>query len=245
MTRRPRGTIHADAARLLGSVRRVLATAALAVALLGHPVAVLAECTYFPIPPATDAAASARELFVATVVENVGDQMTHYRVRIDMVLRGDAQPGDMQEFDALYPGWPPALNEDGSVATDEDGSPYLPCAPIPAWKGNVVVFALDALAPDGKTRYNAASWISGSLPFAVDTPRTTLGEIRRLAGVPDTASSPPPRVGGAGGGWDPALPLLAGGAGLIGLVAGWQRLSRRRGRGRGRAKPVMYEPGAW
>jgi hypothetical protein len=195
--------------------------------LLGNPVTARAECTYFPIPPATEAVRSApRELVVGTVVENINHQTSDFRLRVDLVLRGSAQAGDVRRFTMLYPGWPPALNADGTVGLDDHGNPFLPCAPIRAWKGNVIVLALGALAPDGKTRYNAASWISGDVPFEADTPRTTFAEIKRLAGPPDTATlaqPDPPRPSSSA---DPLAPLLVG-AGLgIWAAIGWRRAAR-------------------
>ena len=137
-----------------------------------------AECPYFVIPPATDAAGSAREVVVGRVIENVGDQLFDFRLQIDHVLRGPANVGDVRRFDSLYPGWP--LLELG------DGTKIAPCEPIPGWEGNVIALSLDALAPDGMTRYNAASWISGDLPINRDLPRTTLPEMVRLSEMPPT-----------------------------------------------------------
>lgn len=137
-----------------------------------------AECPYFVIPPATDAARSAREVIVGTVIENVGDQLFDFRLRIDHVLRGPARVGDIRRFEFMYPGWP--MYEAG------DGTIIVPCEAIPGSKGNVIAFSLGALGTDGKTRYNAASWISGTLPISRELPRTTLAQISTLAGLPET-----------------------------------------------------------
>jgi hypothetical protein len=203
--------------------RSVVAGVAMwAVLLLGSPGAARAECPYFPIPPATGAAGSARELIVGTVVGNVDGQIDDFRLRVDMVLRGSGRPGEVHHFNLLYPGWPPETNPDGTAVLDDQGRPFMPCAPIPAWKGDVIVLALGALAPDGKTRYNAASWLSGDVPNYPQLPRTTLAEIKRLAAVPDTATlaasaEPSPRPGPAG------VPLLLL-AGLgAGAAIGWRR----------------------
>lgn len=190
---------------------------------LGSPGSARAECPYFPIPPATGAAGSARELIVGTVVANIDGQMNDFRLRVDLVLRGSARPGEMRHFNLLYPGWPPSTNPDGTVVLDDQGHPFMPCAPIPAWKGDVIVLALGALAPDGKTRYNAASWLSGDVPNYPDLPRSTLAEIKRLAAAPDTATlaasgQPSP---GPGPGEIPLL-LLASGLG-IGAAVVWRR----------------------
>lgn len=209
------------------SVRRALAGLAATVALLLWGAgAARAECPYFVIPPATGAAGSARELLVGTVVENVGGQVADFRLRVDLVLRGSARAGEVRLVSQLYPGWPPGFNADGTVVLDDQGRPSMPCAPIRAWRGNVIALALGALAPDGRTRYNAASWISGDVPFETGLPRTTLAEIRRLAGVPDTAALARPDGARGGHGVDPLPPiLLAAGLG-IGAAIGWRRGAR-------------------
>lgn len=205
----------------MGRVVRWLLAGALTgagLALLASPVR--AECPYFVVPPATDAARSAREIVVGTVVENVGDQLYDFRLRIDRVLRGPGSVGEVRRFESLYPRWP--LIEAG-------GTLIGPCEPIPGWRGNVIVLALDALAPDGKTRYNAASWISGVPPYRHDVPRTTLAEMEALAGMPRT--DPAPWIVG---GTDPtvqAFPLAvlvsAGACGLF-LALRWTGRPRRR-----------------
>lgn len=167
--------------------RRVvgLAFAVVALVALARPGLVQAECPYYAIPPATDAARSAREVIVGTVVENVGGQLYDFRLHIDHVLRGPAQVGDVRRFTSLYPGWPFAMSG-GKLTLTDKGLPFPPCEPIPGWKGNVIAFSLDALAPDGKTRYNAASWISGRLPIGRDVPRTTVARMREIAALPPT-----------------------------------------------------------
>ena len=120
-----------------------------------------AECPYFVIPPAPEAARSAREVIVGTVIENVGGHLYDFRLRIDRVLRGPARIGDIRRIEFLYPGWPFNRDGNGNVILYE-GKPLAPCEAIPGWKGNVIALSLDAVAPDGTTRYNAASWISGS-----------------------------------------------------------------------------------
>lgn len=168
--------------------RWVIGSAIAVAALVGlaRPVPVQAECPWFPVPPATDAARSAREVIVGTVIENIRDSSEDFRFRVDHVLRGPAQPGEVRRITALYPGWPFARAEGGKL--------WPPCAPIPGWKGDVIAFSFDALAPDGKTRYNAASWIRGYIPpyRRDDLSRTTLAEMRALAALPptDTVSVP-------------------------------------------------------
>jgi hypothetical protein len=128
-------------------------------------------------------------VIVGTVVENVGGQLYDFRLRIDHVLRGSAKVGEVRRFEFLYPGWP--------LADVGDGTKMAPCEPIPCWNGNVIALSLDALAPDGKTRYNAASWISGDLPINHDLPRTTLAEMTSIAAMPQTDSAPSPTPTGS------------------------------------------------
>lgn len=141
-----------------------------------------AECPYFPVPPATDAARSAREVIVGTVVENVGDQLYDFRLRVDHVLRGPAQVGDVRRFDFLFPNWP--------ITEASEGEAIAPCEAIPGWTGNVIALSLDAVAPDGRTRYHGASWIDGTPLHRDDVPRTTLAEIEAIAGMPPTDTAP-------------------------------------------------------
>lgn len=196
----------------------------LAVLLAGGGMIVLsspvrAECPYFVIPPATEAARTARELVVGTVVENVDGNYSDFRLNIDHVLRGSAKVGDVRRFDMLWPGWPP------SGTFTDSGQPFMPCEPIPAWKGNVIALALDALAPDGETRYNAASWLSGRLPFNRDVPRTTLEELRWLATLPATDAASSPFSDVKVGAWDLVMALALGMAGVLGGLS-WQRRKR-------------------
>jgi hypothetical protein len=165
------------------SLAGIVAFAVIAL-VLAHPPSVRAECPFYVVPPATDAARSAREVIVGTVIENVNETVFDFRLRIDHVLRGPARVGDVRRFKALFPNWP----MEGPTA---DGKYFAPCEPIPGWKGNVIAMSLDALAPDGKTRYNGASWIKGRLPINRDLPRTTLAEMRALAAMPPTDTSSP------------------------------------------------------
>lgn len=198
----------------------VAGAAALATLFLAGPSVVRAECPYAVIPAAIEGVRTAREVIVGTVIENVNGEYSDFRLRIDYVLRGAGRVGDVRRFEDLYPNWPPARTDRGVILAD-DGTPFMPCAPIPGWKGNVIALALGALAPDGETRYNAASWISGRLPFNQDLPRTTLAEVTRLAALPDTATSSDldevlvrPTVG------VPPLLALAGGL-AVGILGGW------------------------
>lgn len=190
----------------------VIAGGALAVT---GPSAVLAECPYIPpTPPATDAVRSAREVIVGTVLENVGGQYGDFRLRIDHVLRGAAHIGDVRRVTYLYPGWP--------IEVGADGTRLEPCTPIPGWTGNVIVLALDALAPDGHTRYNAASWISGEIPSGHEdrVSWTTLVEIEALARLPQTETVAPPSAAVAGG--------LVGGVMVGSFVLGFVLVALRR-----------------
>jgi len=146
---------------------------------LATPTSVHAECTFNGIPPATEAARTAREIIVGTVVQNYYGSIDDFRLRIDHVLRGRARVDEFRHFKAVLPGWP--------LSTYPfQGKRYPPCSPIPGRKGDFMVFALDALAPDGETRYNAASWIRGRNVYDWDGPKTTLAEMRRLAALPQT-----------------------------------------------------------
>jgi hypothetical protein len=186
---------------------------------LARPIPVRAECPWFPVPPATDAARSAREVIVGTVIENIRDNPEDFRLRVDHVLRGSAQPGEVRRIKALYPGWPFARAEGGKL--------WPPCAPIPGWKGDVIAFSFDALAPDGKTRYNAASWISGYIPpyRRDDLSRTTLAEMRALASLPPTDTVSVPSASKA-----PVLPVAPAAAslGVFTFVVAMTLLRRRR-----------------
>jgi hypothetical protein len=201
--------------------------AALATLLLASPQVARAECPYFVIPPATDAVRSAREVIVGTVIENVGGQLFDFRLRIDHVLRGGAHVGEVRRFTFLYPGWPPARTDKG-VILNGDGTPFMPCEPIPGSKGNVMVLALGALAPDGRTRYNGASWIAGRLPVNQDLPRTTLAEIKRLAAMPDTATAAEIEQLAAQPPGDRRPPLALGSALGLGAIVAWRRARHTR-----------------
>ena len=179
---------------------------------------VRAECPYFVIPPATEAARSAREVIIGTVVENVRSSYFDFRLRIDHVLRGPGKVGEIRRFDSLWPGWP--------VIEMSDGTLLPPCEPIPGWKGNVIALSLDALAPDGRTRYNAASWLAGRLPFNRDLPRTTLAEMETLAALPQTDTIPPSGIGAAQAA-TPSIAIVVVGVGAASLLIFVGRRRRR------------------
>jgi len=151
---------------------------------------VKAECPYIPpYPPVTEATRSAREIIVGTVLEDVGGQIYDLRLRIDYVLRGSSNVGDIRRVKFLYPNWP--------LAKLDDGTMLAPCEAITASPGNVIALAYDALANDGRTRYNAVSWISGKSEYR-DEDRfetTTLAKLQALADLPQTDAAPtPPRA---------------------------------------------------
>ena len=211
--------------------------AAVAMLFLASPRVVRAECPYFVIPPATEAVGSAREVIVGTVVEVV-DSYYDFRLRVDYVLRGPGHAGEIRRFTDLYPGWPPDRNADGTINLTDQGKPFMPCEPIPGAKGNVIALALGALAPDGKTRYNAASWISGRLPVNRDLPRTTLAEITRLAAMPDTATEADLLQPTAQPPGDRLPPLALGSALGLGAIVAWRRARHTRRRAQLRVPPV-------
>jgi hypothetical protein len=193
-------------------VPSLLAVVLAGAGVLAGSAPVRAECPFFVIPPATEAAPSAREIIVGTVIENVRGLHSDFRLRIDHVLRGPAKVGEIRRFDRLWPDWP--------RIEMEDGTRIGPCEPIRAVEGNVIALSLDALAPDGVTRYNAESWLSGSLPYNFDEPRTTLAEMEVLASMnaPETDADPMPGARPAASPSALAL-LLAGAASLLALGA--------------------------
>lgn len=203
---------------LTNPLRSVLAAAVASVSVLAIASPVHAECPFFVIPPATEAASSAREVIVGTVVENVRGDYSDFRLRIDHVLRGPAKVGEVRRFDHLWPGWP--------LAQAEDGTRWGPCEPIRALAGSVIALSLDALAPDGITRYNAESWLSGSLPYDFDEPRTTLAEMRALV----SRNAPPTDTdslveAGSPASWH-ALTLVLAGLGSLLALGALRRRSR-------------------
>jgi hypothetical protein len=158
------------------------------------------------------------------VIENVGEDLYDFRLRIDRVLRGSAHVGDVRRMNFVFPGWP--------YAKAADGTTFPPCEAIPGWEGNVMAIALEARAPDG-TGYNAASWISGDLPIDRDLPRTTLTEIEAAAAMPATDT-----VGTASHDPAPDLPPNDGASSAVGVfgvflsalvtTVAWLRLRRAR-----------------
>ena len=138
-----------------------------------------AECPYIPpYPPVSEAARSAREIVVGTVIENVGGQTADFRLRIDHVLRGSSTVGDIRRIKFLYPNWP--------QDTTADGETIASCNVISATSGDVIAMAFRAIAPDGKTHYTAVSWISGGPELRDEFETTTLAKLQALAGLPQT-----------------------------------------------------------
>jgi hypothetical protein len=169
----------------LGIARRLLpwvtAFVSAATASFAMSATALAECPYLPpYPAATEAAPSAQEIIVGTVIENVNGQYADFRLRIDHVIRGPARIGEVRRITSLFPGWPLARTTDGTV--------IAPCQPIYASAGDVVALALGAVAPDGRTRYNAVSWISGTavLRQPGEFEVTTIARLKAAAQLPST-----------------------------------------------------------
>ena len=165
----------------------IVATLAGALALAGAMLAsepVRAECPYLPPdPPVTKAIPSARTILVGTVLEQAPGKHVAIRLRIDHVLRGRGEVGAIREFETLYANWPLAHLDDGTI--------LAPCESMSAQAGDVIALALGALAPDGRTRYNALSWIIGRPPYYRETwETTTLAELKRLADLPRTDTAP-------------------------------------------------------
>lgn len=167
----------------------ILATLAGALALAAATLAsgsVRAECPYIPPdPPVTKAIPSARTILVGTVLEPAPGSFVAIRLRVDHVLRGRGEVGAIREFETLYANWP--------LARLDDGTMLAPCESMSAQAGDVIALALGALAPDGRTRYNAMSWIMGRPPYRDTWETTTLAELERLADLPrtDTADAAP------------------------------------------------------
>jgi hypothetical protein len=206
-------------------VTLVTALASAATAATAVSTTALAECPYLPpYAAATEAAPSAREIVVGTVIENVDGQYADFRMRIERVIRGPARVGDVRRITSLYPGWP--------LDRTTEGATIAPCQPIYASTGDVIALALQAIAPDGRTRYNAVSWISGS---AVLRQRGEF-EVTTIAALETAADLPATDTIGVGGEVkdNGSLPsLVAVTAGMIAAVMfiGWglRRPARRHG----------------
>ena len=200
--------------------RSVLALALAGLAVTAAAAPVLAECPYFPIPPASAAIPSAREIVVGTVISNVDGDVYTFRLRLDAVPRGMAEVGSLRVIEHLFPGWPIAHTESG---------PLAPCEPIPGSPGNIMVLAYHALSPHGGTRYTAASWIAGlpALRTEEEIERLTLADVQALAAMPMTDALPAPmgetgRESGVAG-W------MVLGPGILGAVVTVVHLRTRRG----------------
>lgn len=145
-------------------------------ALLSAPTGARAECPYIPPWPAlTEFGRSAREIVVGTVVGGGGSTFLDFRV--DRVLRGSGQVGAVRKLENLLPNWP-------------SGS----CTYLIADEGDVIALALGALAPDRRTRLNAAAWIAGTPNHyhneGGDAEVATLAEIEAIAALPQTSTAP-------------------------------------------------------
>lgn len=129
-----------------------------------------AECPEAPwFPPVTEAVRSAREVIIGKVIAS--DQDGRFRLRIDYVLRGSSRVGEVRAFTRFRPKWP------GSLCTFLNPS-----------VDDTIAIAFDALTRDGRTRYNAASWIYGMPEWMIDVERTSLDELWYLGSLPRTDS---------------------------------------------------------
>jgi hypothetical protein len=153
--------------------RLVPITAAVMVAALGSltiAAPASAECPEAPwYPPVTKAIRSAREVIVGKVL--AADGSGSFRLRIDYVLRGPARVGAVRTFTKLRPNWPDSL-----------------CTFLNPSVDNTIAIAFDALHRDGRTRYNAASWVHGMPEWMIDVERVTLDELFALGALPPTDS---------------------------------------------------------
>lgn len=188
-----------------------------------------AECPYIPpYPTVTEAARSAREIIVGTVIENVGGQTGDFRLRIDHVLRGSSTVGGIRRIKFLFPNWP--------QDTFDDGQTIASCNMIAASTGDVIAMAFRALAPNGKTRYTAISWISGGPENGDEFETTTLAKLQSLADLPQTDSAAV-SIGvlrsAPSGTIDPSVVLM------IGLCAGFATVLWLKGRQRMRIRSLQ------
>jgi hypothetical protein len=143
--------------------------------LLFAPAPARAECPNIPPWPAlTEFGRSAREIVVGTVVGGGGSTFLEFRV--DRVLRGDGKVGEVRKLENLLPNWPP-------------GS----CTYLLTDEGEVIALGFDALAPDRRTRLNAAAWLKGSpdhYHIGGHAEVATLAEIEAVAAMPPTSTAP-------------------------------------------------------
>lgn len=143
--------------------------------LLSTPAPARAECPYLsPWPALTEFGRSAREILVGTVVRGGGSTFLDFRV--DRVLRGRGKVGEVRRFENLLPNWPPG--EFGATS----------CSYLIAADGDVIALGLDALAPDRRTRIQAAAWIRGRPTFGSES--AALSDIEAVAAMPPTSTAP-------------------------------------------------------
>ena len=205
--------------RIAFTMKQVVAAAvAGAMFALGFVTSALAECPYAPtFPGALRAAPTAKELIVGTVTETV-DGAPAFRLRIDHVLRGDARVGDVREVRGLLAGWPIDHYANGSTSTN--------CTELMAGTGEVIAIAYDALAPDGKTRYNAAAWLSPKAAWMESVQHATLAELRAAAaGLP--ATDVPASAGTPGPVMEPWKVGVLVGSALVGVLMVDRRRTQR------------------
>jgi hypothetical protein len=151
----------------------------------------------------------------------VGGQTADFRLRIDHVLRGSSTVGDVRRIKFLYPNWP--------QDTFDDGQTIASCNVIAASAGDVIAMAFRALAPDGKTRYTAISWISGGPENGEGVETTTLAKLQALADLPQTDTAPE-SISVTKEAPTPSaerLAMLVLGVGAALLIMGWLRSRQR------------------
>lgn len=200
--------------RSLGTVARGGVIALVVAAVHAAPTPVLAECN----PPGADpsvrpALQAAKRILVGTVVAVEDDDPggvyppdTSYRFTLDVdrVLRGSATR--TLEVDRL--------ETDACLAW------------IPARLGDRIVLALDTGRANGMAT-NTAGWLAGRPPEGAPFDVITLDEVESIVGAPTPPA--PPATSTAPAASPPAAldPGVLVGVFVLGLVAGWRRLSPR------------------
>jgi hypothetical protein len=226
------------------SMRRfgpIAAAASLTIGLLGIGAApVAAECTYIPpLPKISMAIPTARELFVGKVIrigDNGDGDRAIFRVRIEEVLRGPVEVGEVRDFAFVAPNWP--------WSGSPGGHPYPSCNSLLADLGETVALALDARWPGGTLHDSGVTWYqppttfqtiavivkAGDAGYDNDRQKFSLERLRELAALfppaTDTlaASAAGPAVPpGSGPGGE--LAILAA-AGFLGALGAWRRTRR-------------------
>jgi hypothetical protein len=174
-------------------------------ALMAAAGPVAAECPFVPPIPTIGEreVRTARELLVGRVVANgpLNGEPTasNFLLRIDEVIRGDAEVGSVRHFFWVGPNWP-------WMKSGEAFEPIPSCSTLRGAEGELLVMAVEALAPAAweqtgdvrwwrpATRYYAQGIVtaSGTIVSVDDPPVAglTVDELRALAALPVTDATP-------------------------------------------------------